>query len=180
MKANGLELHEIKSKTVLFKIGNLKEALSIFNSTGYIVVYLDYKVLIGKVNSENLEFYKDERIKEKYIQKLRIFNRDRELLIWRDNNELKGRLRIDGEGQTIYAVDANQVLWGTKKEKLGNGWIKLKEDRGTELIIPYDENVEIDDKKNRLFILTRNYIDSEEIQATYFDCRFVDFGNRRI
>jgi CRISPR-associated protein (TIGR03984 family) len=179
-KANGLELYLIKSKAEPYSIiNNLEQALSLFNSTGYVIAYLDYKVLIGKVNNNGFEFFNNEKIEEKYIQKLRLFNDDKELLIWRDNNGLKGRLRIDGEGEETFVVDAYQVLWGTKKEKLRNGWIKLFEDRGTELILPYDEGVIIDDKKNRLFIMTRNYIHPETNQATYFDCRFIKFTNKQ-
>jgi CRISPR-associated protein (TIGR03984 family) len=180
-KANGLELYLIKSKAEPLSINNLEHALSLFNSTGYAVAYLDYKVLIGKVNNNGFEFFNNEKIEEKYIQKLRLFNDDKELLIWRDNNGLKGRLRIDGEGEETFVVDACQVLWGTKKDELGNGWIKLFEDRGTELILPYDEGVIIDNKRNRLFIMTRNYISfhPETNQATYFDCRFIKFTNKQ-
>jgi CRISPR-associated protein (TIGR03984 family) len=176
-EANGLKLYEINSKAEQVTINNLKDALSLFNSTGYAIAYLDYKVLIGKVNNDSFEFYNNETIEERYIQRLRLFNNDKELLIWRDNNGLKGRLRIDGEGEDTFVVDACQVLWGTKKDKLGNGWIKLFEDRGTELILPYDEGVIIDDKKNRLFIMTRNYVSvyPETNQATYVDCRFLTF-----
>jgi len=187
-KANGLELYLIKSKAEPFSINNLEHALSLFNSTGYIIAYLDYRVLIGKVNNNGFEFYNNEKIEEKYIQKLRLFNDDRELLIWRNNDGLKGRLRIDGDGEDTkdtFVVDACQVLWGTKKDKLGNGWIKLYEDRGTELIIPYNEDVVINEGK-RLFIKTRNYVSTtpEEnqenhadyrFQARYTDCRFVEF-----
>jgi CRISPR-associated protein (TIGR03984 family) len=180
-KANGLELYLIKSKVEPLSINNLEHALSLFNSTGYAVAYLDYKVLIGKVNNNGFEFFNNEKIEEKYIQKLRLFNDDKELLIWRDNNGLKGRLRIDGEGEETFAVDACQLLWGTKKDKLGNGWIKLFEDRGTELILPYDEGVIIDNKRSRLFIMTRNYISFHPgtNQATYFDCRFIKFTNKQ-
>jgi len=189
-KANGLVLHSIKSREEKVVIKSLNDALSVFNSTGYVIAYLDYKVLIGKVNNNGLEFYNNEKIEEKYIQRLRLFNDDRELLIWRNNDGLKGRLRIDGDGEDTkdtFVVDACQVLWGTKKDKLGNGWIKLFEDRGTELIIPYNEDVVINEGK-RLFIKTRNYVSTTpdenqekpadyRFQARYTDCRFIGFNS---
>jgi len=181
MKANGLELKIIKSKVETKEIKNLKEALSIFNSTGYVVSYLDYKVLIGKVTPENLYFFNNETIEEKYIQRLRLFNQSRELLLWRENGELKSRLRIDEEGDDTYAIDACQMLWGTDKEELDEGWIKLFEQRGPELILPY-EKVRIDNWKNRLFLKTRNYIQfhPETQQATYVDCRFIGFKDKQV
>jgi len=178
-KANGLELHRIKSRVELRNINNLEDILNFFNSSGFVVVYLDYKVLIGKINNNGFKFHNNEPIEEKYIQKLRLFNNDKELLVWRDYNGLKGRLRIDGEGDDTYVVDACQVLWGIRSEALGNGWIKLSEERGTELILPY-KNVKIDDRKNRLFLKTRNYIGFHPLthQATYIDCRLVGFTNK--
>ncbi len=181
MKENGLELNEIASKVETANINSLKDALSLFNSSGYIVAYLDYKVLIGRVNENSFEFYKDDTIEEKYIQRLRLFNEKKELLIWRDRNSLKGRLRSDDEGKGTFVVDACQVLWGTYKQDLENGWIKLFEERGTELILPYG-NLKIDNKKHRLFLKTRNYIffHSETHQATYTDCRFVGFTDKSL
>ncbi|MDI6714682.1 MAG: CRISPR-associated protein Csx19 [Thermodesulfovibrio sp.] len=179
MKTNGLELLKINSKTKPVNINSIKDALDHFNSTGYIVAYLDYKVLIGKVNIDSFEFYNNETIEEKYIQRLRLFNNEKELLVWRDNNYLKGRLRIDNEGHETFVVDACQVLWGTDKKELGNGWIKLFEQRGTELILPY-RDLKIDNKKHRLFLKTRNYISfhSKTHQATYTDCRFIGFTEK--
>jgi len=179
-KQNSLKLYQVKSKVEPFNINLLEDALGIFNSTGFAVAYLDYKVLIGKVNIKNIEFYNNEVIEEeKYIQRIRLFNDDKELLIWRVKNGFKSRLRIDNEGSNEFVVDACQVLWGTNKEKLNNGWIKIYEDRGTELILPYGEDAKIDDKENRLFIMTRNYIGfhPKTYQATYVDCRFVKFTN---
>jgi len=181
-KANGLEQYLIKSEAKPYSINNLEQALSLFDSTGYVIAYLDYKVFVGKINIDSFEFFENETIEERYIQKLRLFNDDKELLIWRDNDGLKGRLRIDGEGKDTFVVDACQVLWGTEKKELGNGWIKLFEDRGTELILPYDENIKIDEKENRLFIITRNYISfhPDTNQATYIDCRFIKFTNKHL
>lgn len=175
MKANGIELKEIKSKAEVVTINNLDDALSCFNSNGYVVAYLDYKVLIGGISNNRFEFYGSETIEEKYIQRLRLFNDQKELLIWHGNSTLNGRLRIDDEGDDTFVVEAYQVLWGTDKKDLGNGWSRLYEERGTELILPVG-NVEINNKKKRLFLKTRNYITfhPKTYRATYGDCRFVE------
>lgn len=176
---NGLELKSIKSQVQTIKIDNLNEALSNFASDGYAIAYLDYKVLIGRINNGSLDFYINENIEEKFIQRLRLFNEHRELFIWRTEEGLKGRLRIDEQGEEIYVIDARQVLWGTNKKELGNGWTKLFEERGTELILPFD-GISLDNKKNRIFLKTRNYIDfyPETFQATYVDCRFTGFADK--
>ncbi len=179
MSVNGLELKEISSKIVSVAIDSLKGAFNSFNSNGYVVVYLDYKVLIGRVDACGFEFYNDETIEERYIQRLRLFNEQKELLIWREDSGLKGRLRTDEDGERTYVVDACQVLWGTNRERLSDEWLRLYEQRGTELILPYG-NVEINDRNKRLFLKTRNYIafHPKTSQATYTDCRFVGFTER--
>ena len=177
LNTNGLELKRIKSKAETINIDNIKSALSVFNSDGFVIAYLDYKVLIGRIKNNALLFFNNESIEEKYIQRLRLFNEQKELLIWRLDVGLRGRLRIDDEGEETYVVDANQVLWGTDREKLSDGWIRLFEERGTELILPFDE-IPVDNRKNRLFLKTRNYIDfhPETYQASYVDCRFTGFN----
>jgi len=179
MKANGLELKKIRSKAEVVTINNLSEAFRHFGSDGFVVAYLDYRVLIGKINNNSFEFYNGEAIEERYIQRLRLFNEDKELLIWRDNSGLKGRLRIDGEGDETFVVEACQVLWGTNRKDLGNGWSKLYEERGTELILPFGK-IEINNRKRRLFLKTRNYITfhPDTHQASYGDCRFTGFTEK--
>jgi len=175
-KANGLELYRIRSKVESIIVENLKDAISKFNSNGFYVAYLDHRVVIGRIISNKLESYNDKIIEEKYIQKMRIFNEQKELLIWRNQGNLKGRFRIDGEGEEAFVVNSFQLLWGTDKHNLGNNWIKVYEKRGTELILPLGD-VNVDNRKNRLFLKSRNYIDfhPETHQATYSDCRFLGF-----
>ena len=115
-----------------------------------------------------------------------MFNHSREVLIWRteDNGgngsfSYKGRMRIDGEeeGDETPIVDAHQVLWGTRAKYLDNGFTLLTENRGTELILPFDNLESVDDKENRVFLETRNYIGYNEIgQATYEDTRFLCYN----
>ena len=81
-------------------------------------------------------------------------------------------MRIDGEGDNGYFIEAGQVLWGNPREA-GDNWTLLKESRGTEIYLPY--KLKKPDSK-WVKIKTRNYIDYNEIgQAGYVDCRFVDF-----
>lgn len=180
--ANGLKLMSIKSKTETVSIGDndkLPELLPKYfdNETAYVVAYLDYRVLIGIYENSNMKFPDNETIDNEYIQRLRVFNENKELLIWRSSEGLKGRLRIDGDGQDTEVVEACQVLWGTRVVKNTVDFTEITEDRGTTLILPI-KGLEVDNRKKRAFIKTRNYVGyTPAYQATYVDCRFVRFLN---
>ncbi|MCF6147693.1 MAG: TIGR03984 family CRISPR-associated protein [Candidatus Kuenenia sp.] len=182
-EANGLQLREIKSKSIPFPVKNkdiedFEKCISARISVkSYIVAYLDYKVLIGTFENGVFHFYKDEKFDPKHIQKLRVFNQTQELYLWRSSDGMRGRYRTDEEGKETFVVDAEQVLFGTKAEPPDSGFTKITETRGTELTLPFS-NLSVDDKRNRVFIKTRNYIDYNEVnQATYVDCRFMGFWN---
>jgi len=62
---------------------------------------------------------------------------------------------------------------------LGNGFTRIFEKRGTEIILPFT-GLDVKDKTEgkRVFIQIRNYINyNKASQATYIDCRFVGFYN---
>ncbi len=145
-----------------------------FTVKSYVVAYLDYEVFIGIWSGEKFCFYKDIKVDPKYIQKIRIFNKNAELLAWRSSDGLKGRIRIDEPGIDTSIVEAYQALFGKKTlENIGN-FTKISEERGTTLILPFS-NLTVG-KRNRVFIKTRNYIDYNETnQPTYVDCRFMGF-----
>ena len=132
--------------------------------------------MIGKWKEEKFIFHHNKYCFTR-LQKIRIFNESEELYIWKSGDIFKGRHRKDGDeaGVEMNIIEANQVLFGTEiKERFENGFIKISENRGTELILP-DNNFILDDKKNRIAIKTRNYIDFENSIATYIDTRFVKF-----
>lgn len=153
-----------------------------FNNDGYAVVYLYHKVLIGRKQYNKLLFFDNESFDLKYLLKLRVFNEQTELFIWKKNESMFNmRLRIDDniEGATEKTViNTRQIVWGTKLTRLKKGWSELSERRGTKLIVPF-ENLIIDNEKNRLELWVRNYIEFNQYgQAGYSDCRFVKFTNR--
>jgi CRISPR-associated protein (TIGR03984 family) len=182
MEANGLKLHTIKSKLEEPKplsINSLDDIKTYIKKDALVVAYLDYKVFVCRYNNKAFEFYENHTLDLKYIQKIRIFNEYEEFLAWRSGNGLKGRYRKDGDGDEIYVVDSEQVLFGTDKEDKGNGFTRLFEKRGTEIILPFT-GLDVKDKAEgkRVFLQTRNYIGCNEAgQATYVDCRFMEFIN---
>jgi CRISPR-associated protein (TIGR03984 family) len=186
---NGLQFRQIKSSISnlnSIEILDFKSLKSLvkdcFGQKGICIFYLDYKVLIGKYDGEDFIFHEEKEFEPRFIQKMRLFNIDRELFIWRENrNGFRGRLRIDEPGNETDVVDANQVLWGTKPEYRGE-FTEITEERGTKLVLPV-KDLKVDNSENRAFILTRNYIsyktyDSTYEQAGYEDCRFVVFTDK--
>lgn len=144
----------------------------------FAVVWLDYKVLIGTWNGKDFQFYDNKPFKNKYLQRMRVFNKDREMLIYRTGNGFKGRLRIDDkDGKGIEVIVAKQVLFGTKKDESckDSSYTKITEERGTSLVLPFG-GLNVNAGEKRIKIKTYNYIDYNAVnQATYVDCRFVEF-----
>lgn len=189
LKANGLELTEIFTHSQPFVDINQEKLDKVLaekflrgnsNTKAYVVAWLDYEVLIGIWENQQFVFYNGKNLKLKYLQRLRIFNQEREIFLWRTNGQLKGRLREDNqEGSKVTIVVAKQLLFGTKSKQLDDSFTEIYEDRGTKLVLPFT-NMEVDNKSidNRIFLQTYNYVKTTlEYQATYFDCRFVAFMN---
>lgn len=181
MKANGLDIIKLDTNTQYFTLKKLDELVSIlsekFPAKSFVVAYLDYEVLIGTWINNAFNFFNSKQIEYKYIQKMRVFDANQELFVWRTSNGLKSRLRIDeriGQGKKE-AVIARQALFGTKAEILNNNFTKITEERGTTLILPFS-NLNVDEENMRIFIKSYNYIGYTDVnQATYIDCRFVCF-----
>lgn len=204
LKVLELNLREKKSHTETCKQYSLSDFSSLetlahdrFGDIGFCVFYLDNKVIFGKYDGKNFLFYKKDFPKPEYIQKMRLFSQNQELLLWKKRwNDYSGdfafRLRVDEEGANTDVIDAMQVLWGTKANILDENFTELSEKRGMKIIVPLKE-IEVDDNDKRLFILTRNYItyetdrsethkseanDPSYMQASYCDSRFVSFTDK--
>ena len=149
---------------------------------GYIVCWLDYAILFGIVQNGEIKFYNNESPDfNRYLQKLRIFNENEELYLWRSGNKLKYRYRKDGvsegEGNEVEYIDADQVMYGSKFE-VKDDFIEVSEKRGIRYIVPkgfIGDNLidDINNNKKRLVLHTRNYIGYNKIgQAGFVDSRF--------
>jgi len=129
----------LKSETETFDIpsGKLEQIISDkIKAISLAVAYMDHTVLIGKYENSKFLFYDGQKLEEKYLQKLRVFNDKEEFLIYRSSEAFKGRLRKDGIGNDIEAMEACQVLFGTDVKPLGT-FSKIFEERGTEVILPF-------------------------------------------
>ncbi len=184
--ANGLKLTHFPSRTLTInEIDDIKfqDHLKEHFETAYVVLWLDNEVMIGLWKDEKFVFSKNKTFDFKYVQRLRAFDNDKEIHIWRSGGQWNGRVRIDKDaGNDTDVVIAHQLLFGTKGKNFDSQFIEIKEDRGTKLILPiadfhFDEK---GDPQSRIFIKTYNYVTTNKIgQATYFDCRFVAFTDSK-
>ncbi len=184
MNTNKLEFKKIGSAMEPYNNIKSGELMTILNAkiteTAFAVVFLDDRVLIGTLENNNFHFFDNQTVEPKYIQRIRVFDMNREFHAWRSRGCLKGRLRIDNDkDDDVDVVVAKQVLFGTKDKARSDGFTEIWEDRGTRLILPFS-NLTVDKQGNRIFILTHNYIDYNTAgQATYTDCRFVSFADSK-
>ncbi len=198
---NGLNLINIKSRAVrnleMENFDNINKFLNNDNKSSLVVAYLVNEVIIGKFTDNKFIFPENKHIEDgiKFLKRIRIFNSNEELLLWKDRNLLKGRYIMDMSGDTVNTplqnesaqdcscIESYQVLFGTKvinnknsndSKSTTEDFTTIYEERGTKIILP--GNWRANNRKERIALQTRHYIDYfDGIQATYADARFVNF-----
>lgn len=126
-------------------------------ANGWIVLWQYHTVFTGKIENGGVAWLEGEHPEpsDAHLVRLRAFNKVEELHFWRSGQEIKGRLRMDGKGDSVDCIDTSMVLRAVVGEKiepkLGDG--------------------------KKYAILTRNYIGYHPVthQAGYVDSRFVGF-----
>ena len=178
-----LTIGSTHSETKSFTVKDIRNftdiALENQLSNGFIVSWLDYEVMTARWESGKDIVWSHENFIPDRILKIRIFNKGSELYLWRTKDGYSGRFRTDTSGELCEYVQANQVLFGTCKKEHKEGFTKLYEDRGTEIILPFSfpsVQLQSSNLKQRIAIQTRNYIHyNTNHQAQYNDSRFVSF-----
>ena len=151
---------------------NLQEHIARFKNARAVAWYYDEIVFYNILNGAWNVSLKDQS----ELVRLRLFNKNKELHVWRNNGILRGRLRDDAGGESIEYITGNPLLNGTNFSQ-GNPGVIATEEKGINYDLPYPELKSLTGTKNRVAIVTRNYIGNDDIgQAGYVDCRFVDFG----
>jgi len=155
--------HELKSFEELADVTktNLGDALAIF--------YFDFGIRWAMFENGNFEFYdKTEELGIQFMQEARIFSKEKEIFLRRNSDKsFFCRLRVDGEGEEIDIIEANQLLLG--KSKSGGEFTEMLESSGGSGFIPLEIS-----KDKRATILTRNYIGyADNMLAGFIDSRFV-------
>lgn len=153
---------------------NLMDYFKRFSKAKAIVWYEDRIIFYNIVKSE----WNEEIGNINEIVRFRLFDEEKELHLWRSNGILKGRIRIDSTGDDTEFVTANPILNGSNFTQPKNeNYLIAWEDKGTRFQLPYLEEFQalIENKENRLALVTRNYIDYSPVgQSGYIDSRFVN------
>jgi len=160
----------------------IEEIQKYFREEANIVAYLDYAIKIGTWDGHALSFYQNAIFRPVQIQRMRVFTRDKELFLWRQatgKSIFSWRLRQDNDEQNCESAevcDLEMLLWGTAQEMLDENWVCLREDRGTELVMP---QAAVSQNRKNIAVITRNYLDCGlNNQAGYIDSRLVGWGGR--
>jgi CRISPR-associated protein (TIGR03984 family) len=179
------DIYRIKSLKSLVEQGeanvNIKDFVFNKIDRGFVVSWFYNEVLFGKIQNNSFVFYCGQNPDfNKYLIKLRAFNEDEELYLWKGNDKWYYRYRKDDEGNEAWEfIEAAQVMFGTISKDLGNGFCEIREGRGISYIVPKEFlNDKTLSKDARLFLITRNYIckgakGNEIGQVGFVDNRFV-------
>jgi CRISPR-associated protein (TIGR03984 family) len=159
---------------VFTDLSKTEELIKTFENARAVAWYYD-EIVFYRI--ENSTWNKEMKGLDELVR-LRIFDEEKELHVWLSNGQLKSRLRTDSIGEGTQFVDSRLVLNGTSFERMNHG-VVATEDKGIRYELPYPKFeilVGENSQKKRVAIITRNYIDHNEIgQAGYVDCRFLDF-----
>ncbi len=110
----------------------------------------------------------------KHLVRLRIFDSNQEVHIWREAGGLRGRWRLDGQGDSVPYIDSKAPLLGAiVADPADDKAITLKEDRGWNKKVPLPASHQ--NGSIHLFLQTRHYLEvhPDTHQMGYVDARFV-------
>ncbi len=110
------------------------------------------------------------------LKELRAFNKSGELRLWKWNNDIRWRLRIDNPGETANTYEEEQILWGDKIYEESSEETFLKESgRGFSFRTPSFAKI----PSLPLKMLVRNYFDFEKDGLLHFrDARLVSLKDQ--
>ena len=122
-----------------------QQAAKLFTQKAYLYAVLDFAVCFGIYEQDDFfvglaDATDPTPLDWEYLQELRIFDREKELLLVPSDGGWNGRIRIDdGEDDSAkeYVLDECQKLWGKLDPENGiPGWSLLASERGTRIQIP--------------------------------------------
>lgn len=181
-----------KIKQIASKVEILKDIRNMEDIRKYLAPDTEYKVVAWLLPCIAFGSYMNgfklcevPELKFEEIDSIRIFSENSELYLYRpwDTSEgmaadtLSGRLRVDGEGETLNCKDARQLLFGSRVEAKNENYAIMREDSGFELKVPAEWVSENATDKSRLILKTRNYLDEwDNGQLSYCDHRFISIS----
>jgi CRISPR-associated protein (TIGR03984 family) len=94
------------------------------------LAYADDGVIWGKIDQGQLLTSRDAfpgkdispPLRPLTLQQIRLFGPNAELLLWRAESEWQARLIVEGTGEKTEFFDEWQILWGTRREAVQEGF----------------------------------------------------------
>lgn len=153
------------------ELGDWFNALGKTHSARYALIHADDGVIWGKFSASGWEWSStvfpsvSPVLQLKTLQQLRVFGATAEVFVWREGEDLKGRVITDGVGGDSDCFDEDQLLWGYADRaacQCKNGFCLMEEGSQGLRHAPPEEIA------RRGMITTRNYIGYDND-----DCAFV-------
>lgn len=148
----------------------------------FLLAHLDDGVVWGRVEGDKLSTSNEiapetsPPLRATTLQQCRLFSESGEIMIWKDGEDLRARLLLDGKGEPVDTLDEDQILWGTNGESPDRGFTMVYEGQGMRHAVPIFVESGIFDqgKTNPLRLQVRHYIRYDETGcATIFLSRLV-------
>lgn len=154
---------------------------------GFAIFWLKNSIEFARVKESKFEFFDREFPAFDEILNFRVFNQDREIYVFRQNSELKYRVKKDEswlkgvnfddekkieDNLDFDYIDEEITLLGSDLKPLNNGFYELLSKSGSKFIIPLSKI----GGKNIVKIKKRNYLEThpETSQVYYVDFRLSD------
>ncbi len=136
----------------------------------YLLMYKHHEVQIGMIKDGQIEIERADELTSEFLKELRVFSENGELYIWKQNQELKYRLRTDDEGNDTFKIyEEEHFMWGNAKK---DEYTIHEKNRGMEFKFPFH----IDEKQLPLKYTVQNYYNYDENGLIQFkDARLVCF-----
>ena len=143
----------------------------------YVLLYKYHEVQIGLIEGGQIVIERADELTSKYVKELRVFSENGELYIWKQQQELKYRLRIDNgkTGEKVYIYPEQHFMWGDEHDQQDPQTVYEK-NRGMRLRFPCD----VSKKALPLKYEVRNYYkyDKNTGLIQFEDARLVKFCDK--
>jgi CRISPR-associated protein (TIGR03984 family) len=143
----------------------------------YVLLYKYHEVQIGLIQGGHIVIERADELTPKNLKELRVFSENGELYIWKQNRELKYRLRIDNgkTGEKVYIYPEQHFMWGDEHDQQDPQTVHEK-NRGMRLRFPCD----VSKKALPLKYEVRNYYkyDKNTGLIQFEDARLVKFCDK--
>lgn len=162
---------------------SVAEALLSHMQEGFLVAWLFHALVFGRVENGQIVFpgFSDAGVLDKFLIRVRLFNQDQEVYLYRSSNVVAGRFREDFRDEQLAPEDSTEtlvkdldgVLLGRARKDLNGSWMTVSSQRGSRFVVPVEWT---SDEHFRLRVHLRYYIGYVNHLAGFVDQRIIGIG----